>query len=46
MLGDLLAKEHDVPRALAAFTEATRLDVHDAESRERIAIMQRTPPAP
>ena len=46
MLGDLLAKEHDDPRAMAAFTEATRLDVHDAESRERIAILQRTPPPP
>ena len=43
MLGDLLAKEHDSPRAMAAFTEATELDVHDAESRGRIAILRRTP---
>ena len=43
MLGDLLAKEHDLPRAIAAFTEATELDVHDAESRGRMAILQRTP---
>ena len=43
MLGDLLAKEHDYPRAIAAFTEATELDLHDAESRGRIAILQRTP---
>ena len=41
MLGDLLAKEHDYPRALTAFTEATRLDVHDAESRERLAFLER-----
>ena len=33
MLGDLLAKEHDYPRAIAAFNEAAELDVHDVESR-------------
>ena len=43
MLGDLLAKEHDTPRAIAAFTEAKRLDVHDAESRTRLGILERTP---
>ena len=43
MLGDLLAKEHDYPRAITAFTEATELDVHDEESRQRIAIIRRTP---
>ena len=50
MLGDLLAKEHDYPQAIAAFTEATKLDVHDDESRQRIAILERSPapeaPAP
>ena len=43
MLGDLLAKEHDYPRAMAAFTEATELDVHDEESRQRLAILRRMP---
>jgi tetratricopeptide (TPR) repeat protein len=43
MLGDLLGKEHDYPRAIAAFTEATELDVHDEESRQRLAILKRTP---
>ncbi len=43
MLGDLLAKERDDPRAIAAFTEAAELDVHDGESRARIAILRRTP---
>ena len=42
MLGDLLAKEHDVPRAMEAFTEAARLDVHDEESRGRLAILHRS----
>ena len=46
MLGDLLAKEHDYPRAIAAFTEATDLDVHDDESRHRIEIIRRTPTTP
>ncbi|MEO7319646.1 MAG: hypothetical protein ABIZ56_11710 [Chthoniobacteraceae bacterium] len=44
MLGDLLAKEHDYPRAIAAFTEATELDVHDDESRLRLALLRRMPP--
>ncbi len=43
MLGDLLAREHDYPRAITAFTEATELDVHDEESRQRLAIIRRTP---
>ncbi len=43
LLAGLLAKERDYPRAIAAFTEATLLDVHDAESRQRLAILQRTP---
>lgn len=46
LLGDFLAAEHDYPRAVAAFEEATRLDVHDNEPRQRIAIIRRTPPAP
>lgn len=44
MLGDLLAKERDNSAAAAAFIEATRRDVHDAESHHRIAILERTPP--
>lgn len=46
MLGDLLAKERDYPRAIAAFEEAATLDVHDVETRKRIAILKRTPPEP
>ena len=46
MLGDLQAKEHDQPRARAAFTEATELDVHDDASRQRLAILKRTPAPP
>ena len=46
MLGDLLVNERDYPRAMAAFTEATLLDVHDAESRARTGILQRTPASP
>ena len=41
MLGDLLAKEHDYANAIAAFTEATKLDVHDVESAKNIAIARR-----
>ena len=43
VLGDLLAKEHDYPQAIAAFSEATKLDVHDEESRQRMAILERSP---
>jgi Tfp pilus assembly protein PilF len=42
MLGEMLAAEHDYPHAIEALIEATRLDVHDRESRERIAILQRS----
>ena len=41
VLGDLLAKEHDSPRAITAFTEAMRLDVHEEEARQRIAFLER-----
>ena len=46
MLGDLLSKERDAPHAMGAFTEAARLDVHDEESRQRVAIMRRTSASP
>ena len=42
ILGDLLVREHDYPHAIAAFTEAARRDVHDADSRTRLVIAQRT----
>jgi tetratricopeptide (TPR) repeat protein len=49
MLGDLLAKEYSYPEAIAAFSQATKFDVHDEESRKRIEILKRMPdpwPAP
>ena len=43
MLGDMLAKDYDYPQAIFAFSEAARLDVHDEESRQRVAILKRSP---
>lgn len=40
-LGDLLAQMRKTEEALASFQRAIELDVHDTESRERIAIIRR-----
>ena len=42
MLGDLLSRTHQREAAAGAFDEAMRLDVHDAEARERARILAET----
>lgn len=42
-LGELLSRTRDLDGAARAFEQAIRLDVHDGESRARLAILQRRP---